>query len=90
MATKVSPAATGTAAIFSVSSHLVFQTDLLALDAADHDISSVLGDNLIVVEHLKLLASVLTHMGEEGLRTTGVLIEPVRDIHHNTLDGNPL
>src|SRR6202012_1058263 len=35
------------------------------------------------------LCSILAHVPEHSLRPSGMCRKPVRDIHHNTLDGNP-
>ena len=44
--------------IFSFVFSLVFQAGFLALDAADDDMPSVLGDDFVVVEHGELCISV--------------------------------
>ncbi len=38
---------------------------------------AVLGDDLVVVEHLKLLGSVTADEVEQGLGSTGMLVQPV-------------
>lgn len=61
----------------------------LALDTANDLLGSVLGDNLIVVKHLKFLSGVTAHKVHDSLGTTRVLIEPVGEVHNDTLDDNP-
>lgn len=61
----------------------------LALDTANDLLRSVLGDNLIVVKHLKLLSGITAHEVHDSLGTTRVLIEPVGEVHDDTLDDNP-
>lgn len=68
---------------------LQLQSDLLALDTANHLLWSVLRDNLVVVEHLELLSGITAHEVEDGLNATGVLLEPVAQVHDDTLDDDP-
>lgn len=51
--------------------------------------SSVLGDNLVIVEHSELLGSITTHEVVQGVGATGVLIDPVGEIEDDTLDDDP-
>ncbi len=68
---------------------LILQRNLLSLNASNNNLGCVLRDHLIVVQHLKLLRRVLAHVAEERLGTTWVLVNPVGDIHDNTLDRDP-
>jgi hypothetical protein len=52
---------------------LDLQCDLLSLDASYHLLRCILGNDLIVVQHLKLLCSVPAHEVHDGLGTTRVL-----------------
>lgn len=65
------------------------QTHLLALHAPNHDAGRILGDDLIIMQHLKLLARILAHVTEERLRSARVLVQPVRHIQHDALDHDP-
>lgn len=69
--------------------HLQLEAGGLALDAANDLLGSVLGNDLVVVKHLKLLGGVTAHEVHDGLGTTGVLVEPVGEVHDDTLDNNP-
>ena len=67
------------ASFLSTTSPLPFpsldlQARCLALDAANDLLRSVLGNDLVVVQHLKLLSSVAAHEVHDGLGTTGVLV----------------
>lgn len=42
--------------------HLVFQGYLLALNTANDDIGSILGNDLVVVQHLKFLRCISAHV----------------------------
>lgn len=53
---------------------LKLQRHLLALDTANDLLRRVLGDNLVVVQHLELLSSVPAHEVHDSLGTTGVLV----------------
>lgn len=44
------------------TTHLVLELDLLASDAANDNLGGVLGDDLVVVQHLKLLGCVTAHV----------------------------
>ena len=61
----------------------------LALDTANHLLRRVLGDDLVVVQHLELLGGVTAHEVHDGLGATGVLVEPVAEVHDNALDDDP-
>lgn len=41
------------------------------------------------MEHLELLGGIAAHEVEDSLGTTGVVIEPVGEVHDDTLDNNP-
>ena len=56
---------------------LDLESDLLALDAAYYLLRRVLGDDLIVVEHLELFSGVAAHEVHDGLWPARVLVEPV-------------
>lgn len=53
------------------------KSGLDTLHPSDHLLRSILGNDLIIVKHLKLLRGITTHEVKDSLRTTGVLIEPV-------------
>ncbi|KAH6609442.1 hypothetical protein Trco_002788 [Trichoderma cornu-damae] len=64
-------------------------SDLLALDAANDLAGGVLGYDLVVVQHLKLLGGVAPHEVENGVDAAGVLLEPVGQVQDDALDDNP-
>lgn len=76
-------------AITLISPFLDLQSDLLSLDAANDLAGGILGNDLIVVQHLKLLSGVTAHEVENGVDATGVLLEPVGQVQDDTLDDNP-
>ena len=68
---------------------LQLQAGVLALNTTDHSLSGVLGDNLVIVEHSKLLGSITTHEVVQGVCAAGVLIYPVSEIEDDALDHDP-
>lgn len=76
-------------AITLISPFLDLQSDLLSLDAANDLARGILGNDLVVVQHLKLLSGVTAHEVENGVDATGVLLEPVGQVQDDTLDDNP-
>jgi len=56
---------------------LDFQCNLLALDPPDDLLRRILGNDLIIMEHLKLLSGITAHEVEQRLRAAGVLVQPV-------------
>ncbi|KAI6760657.1 hypothetical protein HG530_009517 [Fusarium avenaceum] len=68
---------------------LWLQSNLLALNATNDLLRRILGNDLIVMQHLELLSRVAAHEVQDGLYTTRVLIEPVAKVHDDTLDNNP-
>lgn len=78
--------------IHAITLHLPslnLQSDLLSLDAANDLARGILGNDLVVVQHLKLLSGVTAHEVEDGVDATGVLLEPVGQVQDDTLDDNP-
>jgi hypothetical protein len=61
----------------------------LALNTSNNLTGSILGDDFIIVQHLKLLSCISTHEVHESLRSTWVLVQPVGDVHDDTLDHYP-
>lgn len=41
------------------------------------------------MQHLKLLGGIATHKVQDSLDAAGVLLEPVAEVHHDTLDNDP-
>lgn len=72
-----------------VYAHLNLEGNLLALDTADDLARGVLGDDLVVVQHLKLLSGIAAHEVENSLDTAGVVLQPVGQVENNTLDNDP-
>lgn len=70
-------------------SNLQLQSRLLALYAANDLLGRILGDDLVVVQHLKLLGGVAAHEVHDSLGTAGVLLEPVTEVHDDALDHDP-
>lgn len=68
---------------------LELEGDLLSLDAANDLAGGVLGDDLVVVQHGKLLGGITAHEVQDGVDTAGVLLDPVGQVQDNTLDDNP-
>ena len=71
------------------STYLYLQRNLLPLNPPDHNLRRILRDDLIVMQHLELLRRVLAHVREQRLRAAGVLVQPVRHVEHDALDGDP-
>lgn len=74
---------------FDFLSHLKLEGDLLSLDAANNLARGVLGDDLVVVQHGKLLGGITAHEVQDGVDTAGVLLNPVGQVQDNSLDDNP-
>jgi hypothetical protein len=73
----------------SSSPNLELQARRLALYAANDLAGSVLGDDLVVVQHFEFLCGITTHEVHECLGSTWVLVEPIRDVEDDALDHDP-
>lgn len=68
---------------------LDLKRNLLSLNPSNHLFWCVLWNNLIVVQHLKLLGRITAHEVHDGLWSTWMLLKPVTQIHNDTLDNDP-